>query len=251
MSSSNVYQQFAKYYDHYVRDFTIDLQLYLHFCESKQRILEVGCGTGRVLKALLDYGHSVTGIDISEEMLAIARDKLHPYIESHFLHLINHNFVDIPIPESFDCILVTFYTFNYLLEDKEQRSFLRNIRQSLEKRGTFVADLFYPKALAYPSQEGIWNESILQSEKTSIIVRDKREMDGNIERRDQIFLNNGNNEEITTLRRFIPKQEMLNLLNEEGYTNIRFIDSYDIGNIHTLQPNEVRLSSYVVVAERA
>jgi SAM-dependent methyltransferase len=45
----------------------------LEVCDGKTGILEVGCGTGRVLNALLQKGFSVAGLDISSAMLSIRR----------------------------------------------------------------------------------------------------------------------------------------------------------------------------------
>ena len=44
-----------------------------------QRIVDVPCGTGRLAEALLKHGYSVHGIDISEEMLLVAKQRLGAY----------------------------------------------------------------------------------------------------------------------------------------------------------------------------
>lgn len=50
-----------------------------HFPPSKEiRVLEIGCGYGRYLRALLDRGYAnVYGIDISEEQIRFARENMH------------------------------------------------------------------------------------------------------------------------------------------------------------------------------
>lgn len=69
MSSQETYKSFARYYDLYVGDFDADLPLYKSLCSREHRVLEIGCGTGRVLRALLQAGVCVTGVDISDDML--------------------------------------------------------------------------------------------------------------------------------------------------------------------------------------
>ncbi len=60
MSSQETYQRFAQYYDLYIGDFSADLPLYRFPCTPGLRILEIGCGTGRVLRVLLEKGCHVT-----------------------------------------------------------------------------------------------------------------------------------------------------------------------------------------------
>ena len=43
--------------------------------EGSLNVLDVGCGTGEISFVLMEMGHSVTGIDLSESMLEIAREK--------------------------------------------------------------------------------------------------------------------------------------------------------------------------------
>ncbi|MBW4061463.1 class I SAM-dependent methyltransferase [Candidatus Saccharibacteria bacterium] len=42
----------------------------------KSTVLDIGCGPGQFSQYLMGHGHKVTGIDTSDEMLAIARDKV-------------------------------------------------------------------------------------------------------------------------------------------------------------------------------
>ena len=62
MSSQETYKRFARYYDQYVGDFKADLRLYESLCTPAHHILEIGCGTGRALRALLEEGCRVAGI---------------------------------------------------------------------------------------------------------------------------------------------------------------------------------------------
>ncbi|MHC4473952.1 MAG: class I SAM-dependent methyltransferase, partial [Planctomycetota bacterium] len=45
-----------------------------HARESGGPVLELACGTGRLLRALAEDGHDVTGLDLSKAMLALARE---------------------------------------------------------------------------------------------------------------------------------------------------------------------------------
>lgn len=66
-----------------------------------QNVLEIGCGTGRHTVRLLASQNKVTGIDISEGMLAVLRDK----ITNPLLTLVQGDFLATPIPNApFDSI---------------------------------------------------------------------------------------------------------------------------------------------------
>ena len=56
MDATTTYQKFAQFYDAYVQGFVEDLKLYTSLCQPDDRILEIGCGTGRVLKHFLERG---------------------------------------------------------------------------------------------------------------------------------------------------------------------------------------------------
>ena len=89
MTTQTTYTRFAQFYDAYVGDYARDLPLYLALASKAHApILEIGCGSGRVLLPLVQAGHLVTGVDISEEMLRLADEKLnknHLRREMHFI----------------------------------------------------------------------------------------------------------------------------------------------------------------------
>src|SRR5919202_2393911 len=65
----------ARLYDAF--PFDADLSLYRELAsETGGRVLEAACGTGRVLVPLALAGFSVVGLDVSAEMLSLARAKL-------------------------------------------------------------------------------------------------------------------------------------------------------------------------------
>ena len=71
------YAELPELYDLEHAEFTEDVDLYLRLAEVVgDPILELGCGTGRVLAPLAAAGHRVTGIDRSRAMLDRARATL-------------------------------------------------------------------------------------------------------------------------------------------------------------------------------
>jgi ubiquinone/menaquinone biosynthesis C-methylase UbiE len=248
MSSANTYSRFAKFYDMYVSDFAMDLPLYRHFCNRSHTILEVGCGSGRVLKSLAESGCKVLGVDISDEMLAIANNKLHQYLSSGIIRLANFDFSNHWLNENFDRALVTFYTINYLLDETHCENFIGNIQKSMDQNGMLIMDLFYPRPLLKPESPGVWYEKEVQAGDLHVRLRDKRIMIGNIEERIQEYITEDSHETIVSKRRFYTKHDILKILDKSGFTRIEFTDDYDISQFHPYKDLETVTSSFVVKA---
>jgi len=51
------------------------MKLYLRWIEKDDRILDVGCGDGRVLHFLLGQGYQAEGVDLNPELVALCREK--------------------------------------------------------------------------------------------------------------------------------------------------------------------------------
>jgi len=248
MNAVEVYKRFAPFYDQYVGDFCDDLPLYLRLCENKSSVVEIGCGTGRVLKALLEKGLNVTGIDVSPEMLAIARSKLSRFLDTGKLRIFQHDLGDAPLPEQYQIVLVTFYTYNYFLRDEDAISFLSNAYRSIQPNGVIVLDLFFPKVMTEPAKNDMWEIRTILNESGAISLRMKRRMSGKIEERIQFFKYGAIEEEITTFRRFYPKREVFNLLTQAGFENIQLADGYAESSFHDLTDDEQTRSGFVAKA---
>jgi len=75
------YVDFAEYYD-FAHAITLDVGFYLDFAHQCQSpILELACGTSRLVIPLAEAGFEVYGVDLSENMLALCRRK----VEEHRL----------------------------------------------------------------------------------------------------------------------------------------------------------------------
>lgn len=245
-----IYRNFARFYDRYVDGFDADFALYLPMTEPGHQVLEVGCGTGRILKPLLERGCRVTGVDISPDMLALAHSKLIEYVRQGDLQLILHNLVTQPLPDRYDRVLVTFYTFNYLLTEEEARTFLVHAGTGMSPGAVLVMDLFYPLAYLDPAREGKWQERAWRHEGKEVKLLDRRSMQGSLEKRVQVYGGRREENTITTYRRFYTKPEIHHLLKETGFGSIYFTDTYDPETFHQLSAAESTENRFAVMATR-
>jgi 2-polyprenyl-3-methyl-5-hydroxy-6-metoxy-1,4-benzoquinol methylase len=101
-----------------------------HLPERRQRVLDVGCGTGILARELSRHFASVVGIDISEPMLAIARARWAAPNIAYRREDANH----LALEQTFDCI-VSHTTFHHLQDVSET---LRVLKASLEPRGRLI-----------------------------------------------------------------------------------------------------------------
>jgi SAM-dependent methyltransferase len=248
ISSEQTYKAFADYYDLYVGDFKNDIEIYTLFCDTRDNILEVGCGTGRILRHFLESGYCMTGIDISEEMLAIAKKRLLNFEESGRLTISNHDFTNSAFHSGFEKVLVTFYTFNYIIEKPLQ--FLKNINKSLNANGLLILDLFYPRSLLNPTAENKWEVKTIHHAARSITLKDKRSLKSEIEYRTQIFIEGSSEIQIDTERRYFNPVQMKELLVRTGFQDICFSIGYANNGFNEIIDEKDITTNFIVKASK-
>ena len=142
----NVYDPFARYYDADFRDILDDLPLYRELGRrSGGPLLELMCGTGRVLLPLAEEGFQITGVDIAPAMLALARDQVVTQSLEDRVTLIEGDVRSVALPEKhFPLAFVAINSFMHLEDVRDQLAVLENTRKALTRKGTLVLDLFNP-----------------------------------------------------------------------------------------------------------
>ncbi len=110
-------------------------------------ILELACGTGRVLWPLAGAGHEVTGLDLNRPMLALAEAKAdqHPPEVRSRVRLVESGMQEFDLGTTFGLVFSTFRSFQGLLTMEDQRSCLRSAHRHLRPGGRLVLDLFDPQ----------------------------------------------------------------------------------------------------------
>jgi SAM-dependent methyltransferase len=109
-------------------------------------VLEVGCGTGRVLIPTARAGIDITGLDSSETMLARCRQRLEdepPDVRSR-ARLVQADMRDFDLRQTFRLITLPFRPFQHLLTVEDQLACLATLRRHLADDGQLILDLFNP-----------------------------------------------------------------------------------------------------------
>jgi ubiquinone/menaquinone biosynthesis C-methylase UbiE len=103
--------------------------------KRKMNILEPGCGTGRLTKALLNLGHMVTGVDMHETMLDFARKRA----KAQFF---KEDFRNLDFDSKFDSVILNTPTFTYMMTNKDAMNALRSFNRALKRDGRLFLENF-------------------------------------------------------------------------------------------------------------
>lgn len=109
-------------------------------------VLEIGCGTGRVLIPSARAGVDVVGLDMSSQMLAVCRKRLreeHVSVQAR-VELVQADMRHFDLERRFTLATLPFRPFQHLITVRDQLSCLMSIRRHLVDGGRVVLDLFNP-----------------------------------------------------------------------------------------------------------
>lgn len=148
----NNYDIFAKFYDSMMGDRTIEgaaiEKLVKQYNPSAKSILELGCGTGVFLKYFFDRGYNVSGVDLSEKMLAISRQRIPA------ANLSCQDMTNFSLPSKYDVILCLFDSINHVLVYADWERMFSRAKLHLDEGGVFIFDINTKKKLEMLSQSG-------------------------------------------------------------------------------------------------
>jgi SAM-dependent methyltransferase len=146
-------------------DFADDVSLVLQCVETVgDPVLEVGCGTGRLIEPIARAGYRVTGIDRSPDMLARARSRLREPTLKRRVTLVEGDMTAAgSVPGGpFGIVLFSLNGLMHVSTPEEQRAALTAARRTLDPRGQLLIDLQNPSPgwlhdlNAGVSHEGSW-----------------------------------------------------------------------------------------------
>ena len=138
---------FAEFYDILHSSYDADLKMYLDLArEHGDPVLELGCGTGRLLIPLAAAGYMVTGIDLSRDMLTRCQGKLE--IEGRSVagraSLIQGDIRRFELGRKFNLIMAACNTILHCTASQDLLAVFARVREHLAPGGVFAVDFSIP-----------------------------------------------------------------------------------------------------------
>lgn len=138
----NDYDLIAPFYDIEHAHFSEDLDMYRNFAElCSSAILELACGSGRVLLPLAREGYEVTGVDTSASMLNLARQRLQAAGIAARCTLIQQDICTLHLGQKFRMAFIALGSFAHIISRKAQQQALAAVRAHLNPGSTFIVDI--------------------------------------------------------------------------------------------------------------
>lgn len=154
----NVFSRYAEYYDliYADKDYSTEADFVLGKLgateNSGKTILELGCGTGRHAVEFLRRALLVSGIDLSPDMVDLARSRLAKEGAKVASELISVGDIrDVRIQKQFDYVVSLFHVFCYQSSDADLKAAFETAAIHLAQGGKLFIDFWYgPAVLADP-----------------------------------------------------------------------------------------------------
>ena len=210
--------------------------------EQGNKVLELGCGTGRISIALAEQGMQVTGLDRSDSMLSVAKEK------SSKVHWVNADMSNFDLNEKFDTILIPYNAFLHVLKLQDVQSCLKCVRKHLSSNGKFILDIVHPtlkqlsKLYLYPDkvvssvfEDPESNQTVVVTTQREYLVTDQVMIMKRVYQYQKTSLELL---EMEKFRIYFP-QEIKNLLYSCGFTIERIFGHYDQSPFGNDSPNQI------------
>ncbi|MCX7678198.1 MAG: methyltransferase domain-containing protein [Spirochaetes bacterium] len=137
-----LYNELAEHYfaiESHHRNIDDDIEFIVHASQKTvgKTLLDLGCGSGEHCFELYRRGFRCTGIDISDQMLKIARERF-----PSTCTFLKFNILQLPFAKEFDIAISLFGTMNYFIENPDILTAFTNAKRALRKGGVAIFEIW-------------------------------------------------------------------------------------------------------------
>jgi len=150
----SVFQHYARYYDLLYQDKNYPAEIaYIvdkinRHQPAAKTILDLGCGTGRHACLLAEKGYDVVGVDFSESMIALAKDRKNQQKSNSQYPVFQQGDIRrLDLNKQFDVVISLFHVFSYLTANEDLAQGFQTVSRHLKPGGLFLFDFWYGPAV--------------------------------------------------------------------------------------------------------
>ena len=228
--------------------------------ESGGPVLEVGCGTGRVLIPTARAGLEITGLDLSQHMLEVCRARLktEPEEVRARVRLVEGDMRKFELSQTFQLVTLPFRPFQHLTTVEDQLACLVCLRRHLDEDGKLILDIFNPSMESLVRQN--FGEEISEEPEFSmpdgrkvirrhkIVSRDEANQVNYVELIYYVTHPDGRQERLVQAfpMRYLFRYETEHLLRRAGFEVEQLYADYDKSPYGSKQPGELIFVARVI-----
>lgn len=221
---NNDYDILARFYNKYWTTYAPELfsqvldEFFLPNLTHRARILDLCCGTGQVCAYLSANGYHTTGLDLSEGMLAIARQNAP---KADFIHADARSF---SVNKPYDAVVSFFDSINHLMSYDDLLSCFKAVKAALKADGYFLFDVNDVSVFT-----DVWENGFSMVEDTNIcILQPSFVASSKIASYHITMLDKAGDfwqrEDITVYEQYYSPQDIMKALTAAGFRNMQMLD---------------------------
>ncbi|MFD3579015.1 class I SAM-dependent methyltransferase [Streptomyces sp. NPDC058644] len=185
------------------------------------RVLDLCCGPGLYLVPLVRRGYTVTGVDLSAELLKRARAVCDDAAVD--VRLIRADMLTHVEPDAYDVVLNVFTSFGYFDDPRDNFQVLRNAHDSLAPGGRLLIDVMGKEVLA----GWIGRPQIVELDGAYVVQRDTVLDSWTRLRTDWTLVRDGVAREASITSFLYSAAELRALFEEAGFTDVECFGGFD------------------------
>lgn len=186
------------------------------------KILDAGCGLGRIAVELAICGAQVTGVDLIQPFLDAAKEAASA--ENVSIEWVQADLRSFVRPAAFDVAINMYTSFGYCQTIEEDAQILRNIARSLKPGGYFVLEMVGREIAVRDFTAGEWFERAGYTVLTDFSVEGAWE---GLRSHWQLYTKDGLKADHTFIQRLYAATELRQLMVSAGFADVKIYGDFD------------------------